>query len=185
VALDLACPCVVCGIDPGLDGGIAFILPDGSAVAEPAPTRRPDGSLARREFDRDAMVRALGRCRPALAAIERVHIHPGDGKPAATRFMVGYGLWLGILAALGVEVVEVPPGDWQRQVLGRIPAGESKTYAAAFCGRAFPGVSLLATPRSRTFHDGMSDALCLAEYARRLALGNPKYRRQVAAEAGR
>jgi hypothetical protein len=35
------------------------------------------------------------------------------------------------------------------------------------CRRLFPGVSLRATPRCTTDHDGMAEALLIAEYARR------------------
>ncbi len=43
--------------------------------------------------------------------------------------------------------------------------------AIAFVSRRFPGVPLLATPRSRVPHDGIADAVCVAEYGRRLLVG--------------
>jgi crossover junction endodeoxyribonuclease RuvC len=85
------------------------------------------------------------------------------------RFGFGAGLWVGILGALGIPFERVPPQAWKKAVL----AGTAKDKAAAiaYCSRRFPAASLLATPRSTKPHDGLADALCLAEYGRRLLVG--------------
>ena len=40
-------------------------------------------------------------------------------------------------------------------------------FVVWFCPWLFPDVSLLATPRCKKPHDGMAEALLMAEYARR------------------
>ena len=46
---------------------------------------------------------------------------------------------------------------------------QDKAAAIAYCARRYPAASLLATPRSRTPHTGLADALCLAEWGRRIS----------------
>ena len=45
-------------------------------------------------------------------------------------------------------------------------AGTAKDKQAAIdhCLSAYPGVRLMATDKSRTYHSGMADAICIAEY---------------------
>jgi hypothetical protein len=43
----------------------------------------------------------------------------------------------------------------------------SKNTSIAVCKRLFPDVSLLPSERCRKDHDGMAEALLMAEYARR------------------
>src|SRR4051812_10470023 len=156
------------GIDPGLDGGIAMIYPDGNVDARVAPVASAAKS-GKRVFDRGTMWAILRATTPAFAAIEKVSAAPMHGRQQGTTSMfsfgVGFGLWLGMLEALGIEYVEADPRRWKKAVLG----GTKKDKAAAtwYAQKVFPGVSLLATPRCRVPHDGIADALCLAEYARR------------------
>ncbi len=71
--------------------------------------------------------------------------------------------------ALRIPHLAVTPQAWKKAVLAG--TARDKAAAIAFATRRFPGVPLLATPRSRTPHDGVADAVCLAEYARRLVAG--------------
>lgn len=157
------------GIDPGLDGGIAWIGDRlGVAGAMAAPTVESRTSR-RREFDRDAMVAILGRFHgETLVAIEKVNAAPMHGRRQGTGSMFsfgkGYGLWLGILQVMAIPFVEVDPRKWKKAVL----SGTAKDKAAAirWAQTVHPGVNLKATPRSRKPDSGIADALCLAEYAR-------------------
>ena len=158
---------VFLGIDPGLDGALAWIGPEGvEAVVTPTIAA---GRGGRRQHDAAAMS-ALVAARPVdLVVIEAVGPMPGQGVVSTFGFGVGYGLWLGIPAALEVPHQAVPPQIWKKAVLAG--TARDKAAAIAFAGRRFPGVPLLTTPRCRSPHDGLADALCLAEYARRLLLG--------------
>lgn len=156
------------GIDPGLSGAIAWIRPDQSAGGQVTPIL--EFTNGKKCLDRESLVVILQRFRgPLFVAIEKVNAAPMHGRRQGTssmfNFGLGYGVWLGLLQAFGIEHVEVDPRRWKRIVL----AGTSKDKAAAigFARTFFPTVSLLATPRCRVSHDGMADALCLAEYARR------------------
>jgi crossover junction endodeoxyribonuclease RuvC len=155
------------GIDPGLDGALAVIGPDGVEVFV-APTIG-GGRAGRRRPDAAAMAQLLAGLRVELAVVEAVGAMPKQGVTSTFTFGVGFGIWQGVLAALGVPYQLVAPQAWKKAVLAG--TARDKAAAIAFARRRFPGVSLLATPRSRVAHDGVADALCLAEFARRLVAG--------------
>jgi crossover junction endodeoxyribonuclease RuvC len=70
----------------------------------------------------------------------------------------------GVLAALGIPVVLVRPQAWKRSVLAGLAHVDAT--AIGYCASRWLGTSLVL-PRCRKSHDGMADALALAEYARR------------------
>jgi hypothetical protein len=57
-----------------------------------------------------------------------------------------------------VPALFVYPQTWQRAVLGKFPAGQSKATALRTARRLWPFSDFLATPKSRKPHDGMIDA---------------------------
>ena len=57
----------------------------------------------------------------------------------------------------------IPPQTWKKE----FSLNKSKEKSIDVCKRLFPGVKLLATPRCKKEHDGMAEALLMAEYARR------------------
>ncbi len=160
-------PGLVVGIDPGLDGAVAVIGPEGVEAAV-TPTLAA-GRGGRRQYDAAAMARLLAGREVELAVIEAVGAMPGQGVASTFGFGVGYGLWLGVLAALQIPHQAVSPQAWNRVILAG--TARDKAAAIAFASRRFPCVPLLATPRSRVPHDGIADAMCLAEFARRLVVG--------------
>ena len=163
---------VVLGIDPGLDGGLAWILPD-RVEARVTPTLAGGKGGGKRAFDVSAMLAMLELHRPELVVLEAVSAAPVAGRVQGTKSMFGFGrgfgIWEGIIAALRLPHLLVAPQSWKKVVLEG--TAKDKLAAITFAQRRFPGVSLLATPRSRVPHDGMADALCLADYGRRQLVG--------------
>lgn len=159
----------VVGIDPGFDGGIAAIRLDGVTLnALPMPTQK--SGKGRREIDAESLVFTLDRAgRPRLVAIEQVGAMPKQGLVSTFNFGKGFGVILGVLAALQIPYELVLPQTWKRAIL--TGSDHSKEAAIAYCRRRFPAVALEATTRSRKAHDGIAESLCLAEFARRLAQG--------------
>jgi crossover junction endodeoxyribonuclease RuvC len=154
----------VMGIDPGLDGAVAVISPAG-AEAHVTPTIAAAGS-GKRRLDVAGMLVLLKRHPIALAVIEAVGPMPKQGVVSTFRFGVGFGTWLGMLAALRIPHLMVAPRAWKKVIL----AGTTRDKGAAieWSQRRFPEVSLLATAWSRVPHDGLADALAMAEFARRV-----------------
>jgi hypothetical protein len=153
----------IAGIDPGLEG--ALVILDGSAVllAEPMPT---DGN----GIDARALVAILERHRPTFTLVERASAAPMRGRRQGTTSMfnygTGYGVLLGVLAALHLDHDTVPPQTWHRHLIG--PShGDPKAAAMAMVRLRLPHLALMR-PRCRVPHAGIVDAGAIALYAQSL-----------------
>lgn len=111
---------------------------------------------------------------PVYAAVEHQHarVMVKDGgrridKPS-TSFSLGFGYGAILQAFLSneVSVEPVEPGFWQKA----LKVGKTADDGKAWCLRRFPGVNLVPTG-CRTEHDGVIDALMIAEHCRREHLG--------------
>ena len=147
----------IAGIDPGKSGGIAF-LSEAGPLAEPMP-------LCGKEIDGRYLAEWLKESAPDLVVVEKVGAMPGQGVTSMFTFGTGFGRVLGVIEALGLPYRLVTPQAWKKVVL----AGTSrdKTAAVEFVNRAYPALNL-APGRKRVPHDGMADAVCIAEYGRTL-----------------
>jgi hypothetical protein len=164
---------LVIGIDPGLDGGVAVLHEQegktGAAVAV-MPTR--PGPNGRRQVNAGALYAWLrsfseGRAHPPdLVVFEQVHSKPTDGSTSAFTFGKATGKALAVFEVLGWPLEEVTPQAWKAVILAG--TDKSKQAAIGWATSRFPGVSLVPTARSKKPHDGLAEALCLAELGRRL-----------------
>lgn len=170
---------IILGVDPGLSGAVAAVTRDGCALwACPLPCvvhpPRRKGGRSLRLLDAAALARTLTleRGRVALAVVEEVHSMPRQGVASTFSFGRGLGAIEGILATLHVPVRLVSPQRWKAEVLGpRLrPESWSKGAAVAYAQRRFPGIALVP-PRGRVPHDGLAEALLIAEFGRRLLAG--------------
>lgn len=82
------------------------------------------------------LIRGLGA---DVAIIEEVSARPNDGAVAAFSFGRGYGLLLGILTALGVELHTVRPAIWKKAV--GLPTGSTKNDSRLLALKLFPELS--------------------------------------------
>jgi hypothetical protein len=156
------------GVDPGVDGGIAVlsISPQLPAHAFVTPTVKT--AKGRRRIDRVRAWAILASFPDAFIAIEAVNAAPMRGRVQGTTSMFNFGcdfgVWLGIITALRRPYVEVDPKKWKAAILAGTK--RDKDAAIEYAKRFYPSVSLRATPRCKTDHTGIADAVCLAEYAR-------------------
>lgn len=154
----------VIGIDPGQEGGYAVITIELPATnAFPLPLNGKELAVA-------ALASWLPSPGNALVVMERQQPMPKNGSIASFKLGQMYGSLLGLLAAKGYRVELVSPKTWKDLILPG--TAKDKPAAVAYCGRAFPGVNLIL-PRCRVAHDGMADALCIAEYGRRTFISPP------------
>lgn len=147
----------VLGIDPGKEGGLAF-LTSTEVFVWPMP-------MAGNVPDTRRISDTIHRFEPHVIALEKVHSMPGQGVASSFTFGRGVGRLEGIAEALGVRVELITPQRWKQTVLSG--TAKDKTAAVEFCRRRWPGLTLVL-PRCRKPHEGMADALCIAEAARRL-----------------
>lgn len=149
----------VVGIDPGLDGGLAALTPDGLELCV-----MPVVAVGkRRQLDEQAVVGWLLARRPCHVFIEQVGAMPGQGVTSMFSFGTGWGLLRGICAGLALPYELVRPQEWQGAMLAGQPKGSEYLVAS----RLWPYAEWRASERSRNFHDGLVDAALIAEYGRR------------------
>ena len=138
------------GIDPGKSGGIA-VIEDGQARTVPYS----DKELGR--------VMAWYCTHGVICCLEKVGAMPGQGVTSMFNFGVSYGYIKGVLESYGIPYQEIPPQRWKKE----FGLNSDKAASVDVCRKLFPEVNLLATPRCKKPHDGMAEALLMAEYARR------------------
>jgi crossover junction endodeoxyribonuclease RuvC len=157
------------GIDPGLDGALAFYEPlRGSLVVVDMPTdaitKRIKGKAkTKRIVSAEGLVRildahALRRGR-VHATVELVNAMPGQGVTSMFTFGDGAGVIRGVLAALDIPFARETPQVWKRAV--GIPTGADKDASRARAASVFPAY---ASAFARKKDDGRADAALLAYF---------------------
>jgi hypothetical protein len=149
------------GIDPGLSGAVAVLAPDGALEAlwdVPVLTLKTARGT-KQCYDVPGMVALLTPYAGAglHVVIEESQAKPGQGVRSMWTTGYGYGLWLGILAALQLPYTPVRPAFWKK-ALG---LGKDKEQARLRAMQLYPAADL----RLRKHH-GRAEALLLAWYGR-------------------
>lgn len=163
----------VVGIDVGLDGGIAVLRVGHEetmhATAFPMPVLGGKGKRCINETGLKSMLAGLGDI--GMVFVERAHPMPKQGASSGFNFGVTYGLICGIVVGLGIPYTVVSAVTWQKVMLAGTPGTDTKQRSIMAACRLFPTLDLRATERCRKLHDGMADALLIAEYGRRMLNG--------------
>jgi len=152
----------ILGIDPGINGGLALISDDG-AMAEYIPTL---GGY----IDLPTLATWLRENQTRIDGAYLEHVHAIFGSSAGNTFTFGrvFGAVEALLAALKIPYVLVQPKVWQKVIHAGIDKNlKAKEKSRIAASRLFPNIDLRATERSKVPHDGMTDALLIAEYGRR------------------
>ena len=138
------------GIDPGKNGGIAVLGSDYVSCVVYS-----DAEL-------------LNVCRMfegmnVICYLEHVHAMPKQGVSSTFNFGMNFGFIQGVLKAYEIPYELVTPQKWKKE----FSCTSDKNTSIEVCKRLFPNVNLKATERCRKDHDGMAEALLIAEYGRR------------------
>ena len=150
------------GIDPGLSGAVVAIDNKGAFLwVEDTPTVKAGKKTI---YDAPRMVSILSREKGATVTIEQAQGMPGQGITSTFRIGEGFGLWLGIIAALGIPFFTVRPAVWQKVMFRMVATGSTtKEKSVTLAKQIFPEIDL--TPgRCRRPKDGRSDAALIARY---------------------
>lgn len=137
------------GIDPGKNGGLAVIT-DKEAYAVP---------LTRENLN----IYINAQKESIKCVVEKVGAMPGQGVVSMFTFGEGYGYIQGVLEANKIPYEIVPPKKWKKE----FSINSDKNLSIDVAKRLFPEVSLKPTSRCKKDHDGMAEALLIAEYGRR------------------
>lgn len=151
---------MIIGIDPGLDGALAVLNPSGQVIdVIDTPTVTIKGS--RRDYYIPGIFDLLRvHMIDAMVWVERQQAFPQQGVASTFRTGMGYGIWLGLLAGMGIRHEVVSPQVWQREMYAGVE-GDGKDRSLLAAARLWPHVTI---PRSR---HGRADALLIAEWGRR------------------
>lgn len=143
------------GIDPGKNGGIAFIQ-----------TNQEELILYKNHvFEESTLIETCKHFTPynCKCVVEKVNAMPGQGVVSMFNFGQNFGFIQGVLKAYQIPFELVPPQKWKKE----FSVTSDKNTSIEVCKKLFPFVNLKATPRCKKDHDGMAEALLMAEYARR------------------
>lgn len=139
------------GIDPGKNGGIAVIKSDKTRA---------------HVYSEEYLLLVLGyyaEDKQVVCYLEHVHAMPKQGVSSTFNFGMNFGFIQGVLKAYGIPYELVTPQKWKKE----FSCTSDKNTSISVCKRLFPNVNLKATDRCKKDHDGMAEALLIAEYGRR------------------
>ena len=149
------------GIDPGLNGAIAFFdLAKGHlSVVDMPVVEVLRGGKKKREVSAQMLAQVIRLAeRPCTAVFERVNAMPGQGVTSVFSFGRSSGIVEGVLAALAIPTHIITPQVWQKATAVR----GGKDGARQRATELFPAYAGLF---SRKKDDGRADAACMAWYA--------------------
>lgn len=154
------------GIDPGLTGAIVILAEKGDTglFYDTPITQVKSGKKTKNEYLPSEMAGLLSgyTSQNCHVFIESVHSMPGQGVSSSFNFGKGFGIWIGILAALKLPYTLATPQAWKKLLMQGM---KDKDAARIRAQELFPGcVSQL----SRKKDIGRADALLIAEYGRRI-----------------
>jgi len=167
------------GIDPGLDGALAVLDESGAVVSvvdmptislvkkgkksksgKPLHKRQPM-HVVMAEIVKDAKERG----NVVVAGMELVSSMPKQGVTSMFSMGRGVGSWEGIVAALDLPIDYITPQSWKKS-FGLL--GTDKNASILKAQQSIKGAAGYLT---LVKHDGRAEAILIAEYTRRKALG--------------
>jgi hypothetical protein len=157
---------LIVGIDPGMQGAISVLTPEGRLEGLwDTPTLMLKTSRGtRQEYD---VVGMTGILAPYVGPqthvlIEESQSLPGQGVRSTWTTGYGFGIWLGILGALGLAHTRVRPAVWKR----RLGLTSDKEQCRLRAMQLYPAADL----RLRKHH-GRAEALLMAWYGSQVGIG--------------
>lgn len=150
------------GVDPGQKGAIALINDSAQAIDYvPMPGTVKGIVETVRGFQRTA----TGAEASLSLVTELAQVMPKQGAVSAFTYGRGFGAIEVVAMCLGIPYHEVRPAIWKKAM--KVKA--DKETSIQECERLFPTVNLIM-PRCRIKHDGVAEALLIAEWGRRQGL---------------
>jgi len=147
------------GIDPGLNGGLAW-LQNGKLIDTCIMP------VKEKNIDLRGLYIKIQKYAVSHAFIEKVHAMPKQGVSSMFKFGYGLGAIEATVACLCIPYTMIPPQSWTRFIhKGLDPMCEtSKEKSALAASMLFPNHNFIKSKRSFKPHDGMIDAALIAEF---------------------
>ena len=140
------------GVDPGANGAYAVL--NGSEIETYG------------KFDKQGFLNICyslsKKQEKTRCCIERVHAMPKQGSVSMFNFGVNFGWLKGVLDAFEISYQEIPPQTWKKE----FGLNSKKEKSIEVCQQLFPDANLVPH-NGKKEHDGIAEAILMAEYARR------------------
>lgn len=155
----------IIGIDPGLTGAVAIINGDGNIHIFDTPIVEIKHGKSKKKEYLPAQMSNIFHIDFLIGSkhhvfLEKVHSMPKQGVASTFNFGKGFGIWIGILAALKIPMTFVTPQAWKKKMMHGMG---DKDAARIRAQELFPEV---VDQLSRKKDIGRADALLIAEYGR-------------------
>lgn len=144
----------ICGIDPGnSSGALAWYCP-----AEPSLVTTEDLPFVLGGLDAGLLACRIEARRPDFAMIEGVSAMPKQGVSSTFKFGRGFGIVIGVIAALKIPHQFVAPGTWKKHF--RLDSDKERSRSLAI--RTWPARAL---DFERVKDGNRAEAALIARYA--------------------
>lgn len=145
---------MILGIDPGLNGALAWVSDDGHLIdVIDMPVVEVNG---KKKVSPQILTVIISARKARLVVVEDVHAMPGQGVSSTFNFGFSAGLISGVVAGLQLPIVLYRPAYWKRQA--GVPA--DKGGARQMAQRYWPGSRAF----DRVKDDGRAEAALLARW---------------------
>lgn len=102
-----------------------------------------------------------------------------EGVVSVARYIEGFGIWQGMLVAMQIPFEIVHPKVWQKtMLLNDTSRQHKKSDSVARANRLFPDLRLTPSRHNE------ADAVCMAEYARRICEGGSLSAKKILSQQG-
>jgi crossover junction endodeoxyribonuclease RuvC len=149
----------IVGIDPGLTGALAYYTPD-----HPSFVTCEDMPVVANTVNAAILASRIRQMRPTVAVVEIASTRPGLSSQSVLKTGTGYGVILGVLAALEIPTHLVTPQTWKKHF--KLDSDKDKSRALAT--RLWPE---FAERFARVKDDGRAEAALLARWYAETAFG--------------
>lgn len=160
---------IIIGIDNGISGGLVALSdhPGPPIAMTIMPIRR---HRSRNEVDVSALSEWLHQaCGGWPECATYVIEEPNNSRNAGTAYAVAscFHAIRGYLESKRHSWHRITPQSWQKAMIPKCKAGETKIRALAKARELWPDENWLASKRCKTPHAGLVDAALIAEFGRR------------------
>lgn len=150
------------GVDPGLNGALAWVTDDGHLIdAIDMPVLEVNG---KKKVSPQMLTADISYRMPRLVVVEEVGAMPGQGVTSMFNFGYSAGIIAGVVAGLQLPIVLYRPAAWKRAA--GVPA--DKGAARQMAQRYWPGSRAF----DRVKDDGRAEAALLARWVALKGEGN-------------
>jgi len=155
---------IICGIDPGFDGGITFI----AETMKEQPKILYSSVMPilkeknRRKLDSNRLLNLFMEYKPTLIIIEKTQTMPKQGIASSGRYMYNAGIIHGMALGLKIPFIRVRPQEWKKAMLKGTKKQKIDAIEKVSC--LFPDLSLKKSKRSKKPHDGIAESVLIGLY---------------------